>query len=283
MNKNIELGVLNTLRIERDSDYGLYLVAEDCDDILLPKSYVTSQMNIGDEIEVFVYTDSEDRYVATTEIPNAMLGEFGYFEVVGVESFGAFVDWGLKKDLFIPKKYQKIPLEIGMKFVFRVCVDLDSDRLFGAHKFKEFIEEDLDSIEENQEIMLIVREKTPLGFKVIVNNRYEAMIFHNEIFEDIWVGQKKQGYIKKIREDKKIDISLQPIGDKKKIEEMALHRIKKVLKKNNRELECDYKSSPELIKKLFGLSKKNYKKALTELLDKKIIKLENNKIVLNEV
>jgi len=280
VNKTIELGVVNTLRIDRDSDHGFYLVSEDEDDVLLPKVYVTDEMNIDDEIEVFIYTDSEDRYVATTERPKAMLGEFGYFEVVGVESFGAFVDWGLQKDLFVPKKYQKIPLEIGMKFVFRVCLDKDSDRLIAAHKFKDFIHTDVEELKENQKVSIIIREKTPLGFKVIVDDKYEAMIFHNEIFEDIWVGQKKQAYVKKVRPDKKVDISLQPVGRKKENEETAFHRVEKVLRNNGGELECNYKSEPELIKELFGISKKNYKKALTELLEKKIITLDENGICL---
>lgn len=280
MNKTIELGVVNTLRIDRDSDHGFYLVSEDEDDVLLPKAYVTEDMNIDDEIEVFIYTDSEDRFVATTERPKAMLGEFGYFEVVGVESFGAFVDWGLQKDLFVPKKFQKIPLEVGMKFVFRVCLDEESDRLFGAHKFKDFIHTDVEELKPNQKVDIIIREKTPLGFKVIVDNKYEAMIFHNEIFEDIWVGQKKQAYVKQVRPDKKIDISLQLVGKKEENAETAVHRVTKVLKANGGELECNYKSEPELIKELFGLSKKNYKKALTELLDKKIITLDENGICL---
>ncbi|HIP44480.1 MAG TPA: DNA-binding protein [Sulfurospirillum arcachonense] len=280
MNKTIELGVVNTLRIDRDSAHGFYLLAEDEDDVLLPKAYVTEEMNIGETIEVFIYTDSEDRFVATTERPKAMLGEFGYFEVVGVESFGAFVDWGLQKDLFVPKKFQKIPLEVGMKFVFRVCIDEDSNRLIAAHKFKDFIHTDLEELSVNQKVDIIIREKTPLGFKVIVDNKYEAMIFHNEIFEDIWIGQKKQAYIKKIRPDKKIDICLQKIGNKDENKETAIHRVEKVLKTNGGELECNYKSDPELIKELFGLSKKNYKKALTELLDKKIIKLSVDGICL---
>jgi len=280
MNEKIELGVVNTLRIDRDSDHGFYLVSADEDDVLLPKAYVTEDMKIDDEIEVFIYTDSEDRFVATTERPKAMLGEFGYFEVVGVESFGAFVDWGLQKDLFVPKKFQKIPLEVGMKFVFRVCLDEESDRLFGAHKFKDFIHTDVEELKENQKVDIIIREKTPLGFKVIVDNKYEAMIFHNEIFEDIWVGQKKQAYVKQVRPDKKIDISLQQVGKKEENAETAVHRVTKVLKANGGELECNYKSEPELIKELFGLSKKNYKKALTELLDKKVITLDENGICL---
>jgi predicted RNA-binding protein (virulence factor B family) len=185
------------------------------------------------------------------------------------------VDWGLQKDLFIPKKLQKIPLEVGMKFVFRVCIDEDTDRLVGAHKFKDYISNDVAQLEVNQKVDLIIREKTPLGFKVIVDSKYEAMIFHNEIFEDIWIGQRKVGYVKKVRDDKKLDISLQPIGKTQENQDTALHRIQKVLKANAGELECTYKSDPELIKELFGLSKKNYKKALTKL-------IEDKKIVLSE-
>ena len=139
MNEKIELGLINTLKIDRKSDHGLYLVANDGDDVLLPNAYVTDAMKIGDTLEEFVYNDSEDRYVATTLRPKAMLNEFGYFEVVGVENFGAFVDWGLPKDLFVPKKFQKIPLEVGMKFVFRVSIDEDSDRLIAIHKFNNFL------------------------------------------------------------------------------------------------------------------------------------------------
>lgn len=280
MNEKIELGLVNTLRIDRDSDHGFYLMSKDEDDVLLPKAYVTEDMKIDDEIEVFIYTDSEDRFVATTERPKAMLGEFGYFEVVGVESFGAFVDWGLQKDLFVPKKFQKIPLEVGMKFVFRVCLDEESDRLIAAHKFKDFIATNTQELKANQKVDIIIREKTPLGFKVIVDNKYEAMIFHNEIFEDIWIGQKKQAYVKQVRPDKKIDISLQLVGKKEENAETAIHRVEKVLRNNGGELECNYKSEPELIKELFGISKKNYKKALTTLLEKNIIKLDENGICL---
>jgi hypothetical protein len=278
VNERIELGLVNQLKIDRKSDHGFYLVAEDGDDVLLPNAYITKEMQLGDEIEVFIYNDSEDRYVATTQRPKALLGEFGYFEVVDVAPFGAFVDWGLPKHLFVPKAFQKIPLEVGMKFVFRVCYDEKTDRLIGAHKFKNFLESEPKDLSLNQKVELIVREKTPLGYKVIVENRYEAMIYHNEIFEDIWIGQKKFGYVKNIREDKKIDISLQPVG--KDNEDIAIHRIKKVLLKNGGELECNYKSSPELIKELFGLSKKNYKKALTKLLEDGVIVIEEERITL---
>ena len=280
MNKNIKIGQINSLKIDRITDHGFYLLSEDGEDVLLPNAYIEDDMSIGDEIKVFIYTDSEDRLVATTLRPKALLGEFGYMEVVDVTPFGAFVDWGLPKDLFVPKSFQKTPLKIGMKFVFRVCLDKDTNRLFGAHKFKKFIRNDIDELELNQQVDIIIREKTPLGFKVIVNNLYEAMIYHNEIFEDIWVGQKKVAYVKNKRSDRKLDISLQPIG--KSNIDTAASRIEKILKQNGGKLEFNYKSSPVDIKNRFGLSKKNYKKALTALLENKIITVDESGICLKE-
>ena len=274
MNKNIKIGKINTLTIDRITDHGFYLLSEDGADVLLPNAYIEDNMSIGDEIKVFIYTDSEDRLIATTLKPKALLDEFGYMEVVDVTTFGAFVDWGLPKDLFVPKSLQKIPLKVGMKFVFRVCLDEETNRLVGAHKFKKLIRNDIEELEVNQQVHIIIREKTPLGFKVIVNNLYEAMIFHNEIFEDIWVGQKKVAYVKNIRSDRKLDISLQPIG--KSNIDTATSRIEKILKENAGRLVFNYKSSPEDIKNRFGLSKKNYKRALTSLLEKGIITVDES-------
>lgn len=280
MNKKIEIGKINLLEIDRFAEPGLYLIDEEGESVLLPNAYVTEEMEVGDQLEVFIYNDSEDRLVATTLRPKALLDEFGYFEVVSVTDFGAFVDWGLPKDLFVPKALQKIPLAVGMKFVFRVCLDEDTKRLVGAHKFKKYIRNDIEELEVNKRVNIIIREKTPLGFKVIVDDKYEAMIFENEIFEDIWIGQKKVAYIKKIRPDKKLDISLQPIG--KENENVAIYRVEKVLKSHGGSMPFTYKSSSDDIKEAFGLSKKNYKKALTKLLEDKIITLEENRICLNQ-
>ncbi len=280
MNEHIQIGRINTLEIDRMTDHGLFLLSEDGEDVLLPNAYVTDDMKLGELIKVFIYTDSEDRLIATTLRPKAMLDEFGYMEVVDVAPFGAFVDWGLPKDLFVPKALQKIPLKVGMKFLFRVCLDKETNRLVGAHKFKNYIRDDIEELEVNQQVDIIIREKTPLGFKVIVNNLYEAMIFHNEIFEDIWVGQKKRAYVKNIRSDRKLDISLQPIG--KKNADTATSRIEKILRENGGRLEFNYKSSPEDVKRRFGLSKKNYKRALTTLIEEKIITLDESGICLKQ-
>jgi len=280
MNKTMELGKTNTLEILRFSDPGAYLVSEDGTEVLLPNAYVTDEMEVGEMLDVFIYTDSEDRLVATTLMPKAQRDEFGYFEVVDVTGFGAFVDWGLPKDLFIPKALQKIPLVVGMKFVFRVCLDENTNRLVGAHKFKKYIRTDIEDLEVNQRVEIIIREKTPLGYKVIVDQKYEAMIFHNEIFEDIWVGQKKIAYIKKIRSDRKLDISLQPIG--RENENMAAHRVEKILRAHEGYMTYNYKSSSDEIKDTFGLSKKNFKKALTKLAENEIITIKEQGICLNK-
>jgi predicted RNA-binding protein (virulence factor B family) len=190
------------------------------------------------------------------------------------------LDWGLPKDLLVPKSFQKIKLEVGMKFVFRVCLDEETGRLVGAHKFKKFIRNDIEELELNQQVHIIIREKTPLGFKVIVDNLYEAMIYHNEIFEDIWIGQKKIAYVKNIRADRKLDISLQPIG--KSNFDTASHRIKKILKENGGSLEFNYKSAPKDIKDRFGLSKKNYKRALTSLIQSNIITVDESGMCLKQ-
>jgi predicted RNA-binding protein (virulence factor B family) len=148
-------------------------------------------MKEGDEIDAFVYFDSEDRIVASAVFPKAMLDEFGCFEVVDVTSFGAFVDWGLPKDLLVPRALQKFPFKVGMKVVLRVCLDDETGRIIGSQKYNDLLSKDFKALKTNQEVKLLVRERTPLGFKVIVNNLYDGMIFHNEIFEAIEVGDEK--------------------------------------------------------------------------------------------
>ena len=215
MNLTIAIGELNTLRVERDTDYGLYLRADNFEEVLLPNVYVMeNEMPIGAEIEVFVYTDSEDRPVATTKMPYAKLGEFGYFTVVDYKPYGAFVNWGLPKDLFVPLSEQKCHFHIGSKYILRVCLDKQTGRLYGTHKIGKWLSYEPKDLKKNQKVNLLVLSQTPLGFKVIVENRYEGMLFENEIFEPIKVGDRKVAYVKKIRNDGKLDLSLQPIGKK---------------------------------------------------------------------
>lgn len=276
MNKQIELGRINTLRIDRFAVPGCFLMAEDGEDVLLPNQYVTDEMVIDQEIDVFVYTDSEDRLVATTAKPKAMLDEFGFFEVVDVARFGAFVDWGLPKDLLVPKNRQKTPFKVGEKRFLRVVEDTQSERLIGVEKISQYLSHSPKGYHRNTPVKLLVIAKTPLGFKVIVDDRYEGVIFENEIFESVNVGDTKQGYVKNVRKDGNFDVSLQPIGAQKK--DAASEKVLSLLEEHKGILPYNYKSDAELIKNIFGLSKKNFKRALTRLQDEGKVEVKDTGI-----
>ncbi len=278
MNERLILGQINRLKIDRESDHGLYLVtSNDEEDVLLPGPYVTNNMHLDDEIDVFIYTDSEDRIVATTKTPKALLGEFGLFKVVDITPIGAFVDWGLPKDLFVPKSVQKHPFELGKSYILIVSYDEKSDRLFGDSRIGKYLKKDLEPLKDVKSANLLIIAKTPLGYKAVVDNLYEGMIFENEIFESIKIGDKKTGYIKNIRDDGKLDISLQPIGEDKQMQQND--KIISLLNKTPN-LPYNYKSTAEDIADVFGMSKKSFKKALTKLQNDKIIKIDEKGITL---
>lgn len=263
INEHLELGKINYLIIDRVTTPGLFLRALDDKDVLLPNQYVTDNMKPGNEIEVFLYTDSEDRIVATTLTPNAMLNQFGFFEVVDTTKFGAFVDWGLPKDLFVPRSAQKIQFNIGDKRILYVTYDEQTHRLIGEEKITRHLSHQVSGLHTNSEVDLFVIARTPMGFKVIVDHQYEGMLFHNELFEEVKTGDRKKGYVKNIRGDGNLDVSLQPIGAKKN--DAASEKVIKLLVENNGILPYNYKSDSQLIKNSFGLSKKNFKRALTQL------------------
>jgi predicted RNA-binding protein (virulence factor B family) len=254
-------------------------MSEDEDTVLLPNAYVADDMEIDDDIEVFIYTDSEDRLVATTLTPAGMVGDYIAVKVVDTMKYGAFVDWGLPKDLLVPQKYQKTIYRKGQTKVIRIVEDKDTDRLYGTQKFAEFLSKDVKLLKKNQEVNLMVFHKTPLGFKVLIANTYEGMIFDNEIFQPLEIGQKLVGYIKDIRKDDKIDVSLQPIG-KKALKNVANNKIIEVLKAHSGKLDFTYKSDADDINAVFGLSKKAFKKALTELINSKSIILNQKNMEL---
>ncbi|UPT77073.1 S1-like domain-containing RNA-binding protein [Sulfurovum sp. XGS-02] len=279
-NLHIEIGKINTLEVARDTDYGLFLEAKDDSEVLLPNVYVMEdEMPIGALIDVFVYTDSEDRPVATTKMPYAKLGEYGYFTVVDYKSYGAFVNWGLPKDLFVPLSQQKEYFNIGKKYLLRVCLDEQTGRLYGTQKIGKYFNRDMSGLHQNKKLDAIVLAKTPLGYKVVADNQYEGMLFDNEIFEEIRVGDRKEVYIKKVRKDYKLDLSLQPIGKQAALSQ-AQGNILQLLKEADGTLPFTYKSDAEEIKKVFGMSKKNFKRTLTELIESKKIELTDDAIVL---
>jgi len=279
-NLTINVGEINTLEVMRDTDYGYFLESKDGKEVLLPNVYVMEdEMPMGSLIDVFIYTDSEDRPVATTKMPYAKLGEYGYFTVVDYKAYGAFVNWGLPKDLFVPLSQQKEHFTIGKKYLLRVCLDAQTDRLFATQKIGKYLNRDMKGLHQNKVLDAIVLAETPLGFKVVADNQYEGMLFTNEIFEDIRIGDRKKVYIKNVRKDFKLDLSLQPIGKKAKIGE-AEGTILQLLKEADGTLPFTYKSDADEIKNKFGMSKKNFKRTLTELIESKQIQLLDDSIVL---
>ncbi|MEA1915489.1 MAG: S1-like domain-containing RNA-binding protein [Campylobacterota bacterium] len=266
---------MNNLIIRRDTDHGFFLESADEEEVLLPNAFITDDMNIDDIINVFIYTDSEDRLIATTQKPLALKNEFAFVKVVDVVRFGAFVDIGLQKDLLVPRNKQKTPFEVGEHRIVRIVEDEESGRLMGIEKITSFLSKETAHFKQNDDVTILVMAKTPLGFKVIVNNSFEGLVYANEIFGKLYVGTTAQAYIKAVREDGKLDISLQPIGADKKLD-VACTTIFSILKKNAGVLPYNYKSDASVIQKIFGLSKKNYKKALTTLQNEKKIELTDD-------
>lgn len=277
-NEHLVLGVINTLKIDRHTPHGLFLEAADGKDVLLPQAYVNDGMQDGEMLDVFLYTDSEDRLVATTLKPKAMLDEFALFEVVDVAPFGAFVDWGLAKDLFIPKMFQKTPFHVGEKRFLKVVYDDRTHRLVGTEKLGDFFDKKPKGLSINKEVDTLIIAKTPLGFKCIVESRYEGLIYHNEIFEKIELGMQKKAYIKNIRKDGCIDLRLQDTGAKQK--DASCERVLSLLKNSGGVMPYNYKSDPELIQDVFGLSKKAYKRSLTTLQESGAIEVKDTGIYL---
>ena len=274
MNEKIEVGKTNTLRVNRVTEFGLFLIAKNDEEVLLPNAYIDKSMEVDTFVDVFIYTDSEDRLVATTLKPYAMKNDFASLEVVDTANFGAFLDMGLPKDLLVPKNKQKSTFNIGDIKVVQVLEDDKTNRLIGSEKFE--LSKEPENLDKNAEVEILLYTKTPLGFKVIVNNKYEGLIYHNEIFENIQIGDKKRAYVKFLREDGKLDISLQKIGAKKNDDNQS--KVLDILEQNGGELGFTYKSDAEDIKDVFGLSKKAFKASLTKLIEEKKIVLFENKI-----
>ncbi|MCT4580028.1 MAG: S1-like domain-containing RNA-binding protein [Flavobacteriales bacterium] len=275
------LGKINTLTANRKTDNGFYLIDEKENEVLLPNKYVEENLKIGDSLAVFIYKDSEDRIVATTATPTIKRHEFAYLKVKDVNKYGAFLDWGLDKDLLVPFFEQKQKMEAGKSYVVYLYLDQETDRLVASSKIDDFIEdEDIDLIED-QEVSLIVTKKTDLGFKVIIDHLFEGLIYHNEIFQSIQIGDSLTGFVKPLREDGKIDIILQKLGYKNVNEPNSILILDKI-KANNGFLGLNDKSSPEAIYNEIGLSKKAFKKAIGGLYKQKLILIEKNGLYLTK-
>ncbi len=271
------LGDFNRLTVARTVDFGIYLESED-GDVLMPGKYVPEGTKPGDEIYAFVYRDSEDRIIATTLIPKVKVNEFAVLEVVDENNHGSFLDWGLEKDLFVPYSHQKDRMIPGDFHPVYVYLDDTTDRLLATAKIGRFIENDNIELKEGDKASLLVIGKTDLGYKVIIDNKYLGMLYQNEVFKDIQLGDRTEGYIKKIRPDNKIDVSLQKAGYDEVLD--AKEIVLDALEQNNNSLPLSDKSDPEEIKKLLGMSKKTFKKAIGGLYKDGVIEITSDSVVL---
>lgn len=277
----LQYGKFNRLAITRRTDNGFYL-AENGDpsmeEVLLPKKYITPEMKEGDEVEVFLYKDSEDRPVATTQTPLAQVGEAAYLLVKDVTRIGAFLDWGLEKDLFLPFREQGERVEADRYYLVYVFFDFASKRIAATTNINKFIKNRDVKLKPNEEVDLLITYENEVGVRVIINNQHWGILFKNEIFSKIEKGTHVKGYVKKIREDGKIDVALQKqgIAAAQDIRGVLLQK----LAENDGKLELSDDSSPELIYEVLGISKKNFKKAVGILYKEGAIELHENLITL---
>lgn len=265
------------LKIAREVDFGVYLES-DLGDILLPAKYIDEGYKVGDFIDVFLYKDSEDRLIATTLKPYGKLDEFVFLETKDKSSHGAFMDWGLEKDLFVPRSEQHVDFEIGQKYVVRICYDHKTDRLIGVGKLHSFFEQDTDELKGGEEVALLIYDQTDLGFMAVINQQYSGLIYENEVFENLKIGQTKRGFIKLIREDGKIDLRLKPIG----VEAIGddAEYILTILANNEGFIGLTDSSDPLDIKTQLNMSKKAFKRAIGNLYRQKKIELKEDGIKL---
>ena len=276
----LRIGQTNVLRIVKRLPQGIYLDGGKQGEILMPKRYVTDDHKVDDVIEVFIYLDSEDRLVATTETPFAMVEEAAYLKTISVNKVGAFMDWGLQKDLLVPHNEQKHPFRVGESYVVYLYLDDRSNRIAATEYLDQHLSESSFYYKENQAVDLLIRSQTDLAYKAVINQSHLGLIYTNEVFQPLSIGDKVKGYIKKIRPDKKIDLCLQLEKENKKDD--ALDKVKKAiithLIANEGSSTLSDKSQPEDIYKTFKVSKKIYKRALSSLYKERLILIEGESI-----
>ena len=257
----MKIGEYNNLRINRMVDFGAYLIDEDTHEVLLPKRYLTPEMKVGDNIKVFVYNDSENRPVATTETPHAVVGDFALMRVKAVNKVGAFLDWGLAaKDLLVPFSEQRVDMQAGRSYIVRVYLDPASQRIVASAKIAKFLNQSEPEYYHREKVDVLVVQRSDLGYRVIINNAHWGQIYQNETYQDVNIGDRFTAFVKQVRPDGKIDVTLAKI-EKMRVDDLA-DRILDYLSAHNGEMALTDKSDPEDINKTFNCSKKDFKKAL---------------------
>ncbi|EJX09759.1 RNA-binding S1 domain-containing protein [gut metagenome] len=271
---SIELGRFNKLKVLKAVDFGMYLDGGEDGEILLPSRYVPEGCQPGDELEVFLYLDNEERLVATTLTPLVQVGEFACLEVVWVNQYGAFLNWGLMKDLFVPFREQKQKMQVGKKYVIHAHMDEESYRIVASAKVDRYLSKDKAPYSQGQEVDVLIWQKTNLGFKAIIENRYSGLIYDNEVFRQLHTGMRVKAYIKQVREDGKIDLTMQKLG-LGKVNDFS-NILFDYIQAQGGVVDLNDKTPAEEIYHLFGVSKKTFKKAVGDLYKKRLIVLLDN-------
>lgn len=272
----IAIGQYNLLEVARSTPHGLFLEDKEGDSVLLPGKFIPEGVAVGDMLEVYVYKDNDDRPIATTQEPAFTLYECAFLKVSDINAHGAFVNYGVDKELLVPFREQKEPMQLGKSYLVYLYLDGQTDRLTGSTKIAQFLDDEPEDLEEGEEVLITVWKISELGINVIVNNQYKGLLYHNEVFKPLKIGERLTAYVSQVRSDGKLDIRLEKDGYSK-VEPNA-QKILDLLKRRAGFILLTDKSSPEQIKQQLGMSKKTFKKAVGSLYKQKRIQLEDNGI-----
>ncbi len=279
--QDIRLGEVNLLKIIKFVDFGFYLDGgRKYGRILLPNGEITRPVDVGDEVEVFLYLDQEERMVATMRLPLAQVGEFAWLQVAWVNQYGAFLAWGLQKDLFVPFREQKMKMQKGQNYIVHVHLDPESYRIMASAKVEHYLDPSPPSLHAGQKVNALIWQKTEMGFKAIIDNQWGAMLYDNQVFRPLHTGDRVEAYVHQVRPDGKIDITLQPEGQQAALDfsEVLLQHIKD---NGGHTVLCDH-SPAEDIYQTFGVSKKVFKKAVGDLYRRRLITITEDGLTINE-
>lgn len=277
---SIELGKYNQLEVVKEVDFGVYLDGGEEGEILLPTRYVPEDCKIGDILNVFLYLDMDERLIATTLTPYVQVGQFACLEVSWVNEYGAFLNWGLMKDLFVPFREQKMKMQVGRKYVIHAHLDEESYRIVASAKVERYLSKDKPEYASGDEVNILIWQKTDLGFKAIIDNKYSGLLYENEIFTSLETGMEMKAFVKQVREDGKVDLILQKPGFEK-IDDFAKTLLDYIREQGGR-ITLNDKSPAEDIYDTFGVSKKTFKKGVGDLYKKRLISLHEDGITLAE-
>ncbi len=275
-----QIGKMNLLTVSKEVDFGVYLDGENLGEILLPKKQVPEGVSIDDPVTVFIYHDSNDKLIATTTKPHAFAGDFAMLKVIDSNPVGTFFDWGLPKDLLMPYAEKRHRMEVGKTYLVRVFVDEESSRIAASALLEEFLDETSSELEAGQEVKLIIERKTEMGFRAIINEECLGMLYDSEIFKTLTIGDRVTGFIKQIRDDGKIDLWLQK-QSYKQIDPLS-QKVLDYLQTHDGIMYITDKSSPEMIKKTFHVSKGTFKKAIGSLYKSRKVSIEGDHIKLSK-